>query len=246
MENKLLWVLLAGSDFGCICFPVECVVGGHTSMSGVAPYVVSVQNPTHICGGVLVANNWVLTTASCVQGRSNLKVLVGSLRLLTNMERTGVQSVTPHSAYNSVTGVNNVALLRLSQSVVSNRIIAAQLNSAQVTSGLPTAFYGWGSLNHGSATKSNELQTLYQKTLSTADCAKRYQNNGGLATGFICAQIQPGQAACSKDEGGPLIDMSSGKLLGIYDHGIQCSGVFPDVFIDVATHKTWIDTTAVN
>lgn len=169
-------------------------MGGHTSMPGAAPYVVSVQNPTHICGGVLVANNWVLTTVSCVQGRNNLKVLVGSHRLLTNMPRVEVGSMILHPQYSSTSGINNVALLKLSQSVTSATV---QLNSAAVTSGLPTAFYGWGSLNYGSASKSNELQTLYQKTLSAADCARKYQNNGGLATGFICAHIQPGQAACS-------------------------------------------------
>ncbi|XP_055529549.1 chymotrypsin-2-like [Wyeomyia smithii] len=238
MNNKLLWTLLAGV---LLKFTnVECVVGGHTSMPGAAPYVVSVQNPTHICGGVLVANNWVLTTVSCVQGRSNLKVLVGSHRLLTNMARVGVSSIILNPQYSATSGINNVALLKLSQPVTSAPV---QINSATVTTGLPTAFYGWGSLNYGSASKSNELQTLYQKTVSAADCAKKLQKNGGLATGFICAHIQPGQAACSKDQGGPLIDVSSGKLLGIYDHGILCSGSFPDVFTNIAAFKTWIETT---
>lgn len=242
MDNKLLWMLLGSL---LLKFAnVECVVGGHTAMPGAAPYVVSVQNPTHICGGVLVADKWVLTTASCVQGRNNLKVLVGSHRLLTNMPRVGVESVNPHSQYSSTSGINNVALLKLSQSVTAApRITSVQVNSDSVASGLPTVFYGWGSLSYGSASKANELQTLYQKSLSAADCAKKYQNNGGLANGFICAHIQLGQAACSKDQGGPLIDTSSGKLLGIYDHGIQCSGSFPDVFVNLASVKQWIDST---
>ncbi|XP_058835667.1 chymotrypsin-1-like [Topomyia yanbarensis] len=244
MNNKLLLVFLACVllEFSC----VECVVGGHTAIPNAAPYMVSIQNPTHICGGVLVGSNWVLTTASCVQGESNLKVMVGSHRLLSNAERVGVSSTILHSQYNPTSGINNVALLKLVKSVVSSQVSTISLNDAAVTSGIPTVFYGWGSPVYGIAAKSNELQTLYQKTLSASDCTKKYQNIGGLATGYICAHIQPGQAACSKDQGGPLVSYSSGKLLGIYDHGILCSGAYPDVFVSVFTFKSWIETTMAN
>ncbi|XP_058464069.1 chymotrypsin-2-like [Malaya genurostris] len=241
MNNKLPLVSLV-----CILLKfsnVECIVGGHTAIPNAAPYMVSIQNPTHICGGVLVANNWVLTTASCVFGKSNLKVLANSHRLLTNMERVGASVSVVHPQYNAASGINNVALLKLDRPAVSTQNSVIGLNDAVVISGAPTAFYGWGSLVYGSAAKSNELQTLYQKTLSAADCAKKYQNNGGLISGYICAHIQPGQAACSKDQGGPLVDYRSGKLIGIYDHGILCSGNYPDVFVDVAAFKSWIQTT---
>lgn len=48
-----------------------------------------------------------------------------------------------------------------------------------------------------------------------------------------------------KDEGGPLIDYASNKLIGIYDHGTQCSGDAPDVFVDVRSFSTWINANAV-
>lgn len=230
-----------------VCFvlgvsSVECIVGGHRSIPDAAQFMVSVQNPTHICGGVLVGSTWVLTTASCVVDRTNLKVLVGSHRLLTNMERVDVSSTVIHEQYSKTSGINNLALLKLAKSVTAGRVKAISLNDATVTSGNPTEFYGWGSLNYGSAARSNELQTLYQKTLSAADCKAKYQSVLGLQEGTICAHIQPGQAACSKDQGGPLVEHSSQKLLGIYDHGVQCSGKFPDVFVDIATYKTWIET----
>lgn len=170
-------------------------MGGHRSFPNAAPFMVSVQNPTHICGGALVSSSWVLTTASCVDGRTDLKVLVGSDRLLTNMERVEVSNQKIHEQYDRTSGIHNIALLKLTKSVTADRVIP--LNDVSVTTGNPTEFYGWGSLNYGSSARSNELQTLYQKTLSAADCKAKYQGVLGLQDGFFCAHIQPGQAACS-------------------------------------------------
>lgn len=241
MDNKL-FALLFFALLGIVT--VECIVGGHSSLPDAAPYVVSIQYPTHVCGGVLVKNNWVLTTASCVNDKEagNIKVLAGSHRLLTNMERVGVSEKKVHASYNPTSGINNVALLKLAKDVTSARVVPVTLNDVAVTTGLSTVFYGWGSLRYGSPARSNELQTLYQKTLSATDCAKKLP---GLPIGFICAQIQRGQAACSKDEGGPLIAYGSKKLIGIFDHGTQCSGDAPDVFVDVLSFILWINTNAV-
>lgn len=241
MEEKLCFVLLACAAFGI--YGVDSIVGGHRSVSNAAPFMVSVQNPTHICGGVLVGENWVLTTASCVQGKTNLKVLVGSDRLLTNMQRVDVSSMVIHTQYNQTSGANNIALLKLAKSVTSARVKTIALNDIAVTSGLTTEFYGWGSLVYGSSARSNELQTLYQKTLSTVDCKAKYQNVLGLQNNQIFAHIQMGQAACSKDQGGPLVRYSNKKLLGIYAHGVQCSGMYPDAFVSVFPYKSWIETT---
>lgn len=240
MENKLLAKLFCAL-LGVVT--VECIVGGQTALPNLAYEVVSIQSPTHICGGVLVKAAWVLTTASCVNDKTvgNLKVLVGSHRLLTNMERVMVTVKKVHPSYDKTTGVNNVALLKLEKDVTSNRVKTVTLNDAAVTTGATTVFYGWGSLKYGSSAKSNVLQTLNQKTLSAADCAGKVP---GLPTGFICAQIQHGQAACAKDEGGPLISYNDGKLLGIYDHGTQCSGDAPDVFVDVFSFNAWITANA--
>lgn len=241
MNEKLRRVVLVCVVLGVSS--VECIVGGHRSVPDAAPFMVSVQNPTHICGGVLVGSNWVLTTASCVDGRTNLKVLVGSDRLLTNMARVGVSSQTIHAQYNRTSGINNIALLKLPTSVTTGRVKTIALNDVAVTTGTSTEFYGWGSLNYGSSARSNELQTLYQKTLSAADCKAKYQAVLGLQNGLFCAHIQQGQAACSKDQGGPLVAHNSKKLLGIFDHGVLCSGKYPDVFVSIATYKSWIDTT---
>ncbi|XP_062560327.1 trypsin I-P1-like [Armigeres subalbatus] len=241
MGEKLFFVFLVCTVLGISC--VECIVGGHRSVSNAAPFMVSVQNPTHICGGALVGTDWVLATASCVQGKSNLKVLVGSDRLLTNMDRVTVSRTNIHTGYNQTSGANNIALLKLDRSVTSSRVKTIALNDVAVTTGLTTEFYGWGSLNYGSSAKSNALQVLYQRAISATDCRAKYQSTLILQNDQFCAHVQPGQAACLYDQGGPLVGYSSKKLIGIYDHGILCSGKYPDAFTSVYNHKTWIETT---
>lgn len=223
------------------------VVGGSTAMSGTAPYIVALREASgsaFICAGVLVKLNWVLTTARCVGDKTNadLSILTGSQRLLTNKMSHTVRTIVKHPQYNAATGIHNLALLQLSEAVtVSSRIKTATLNDASVASGTVTAFYGWGAVVYGSASYSNTLQTLYQRTLSTTDCRTRVAS---LVDGEICAQIQFGQAACTKDEGGPLVQYGTEKLLGIYSHGTLCNGRLPDIFVDVFSHKSWIDSTS--
>uniref|UniRef100_A0A182W7Y0 Peptidase S1 domain-containing protein n=1 Tax=Anopheles minimus TaxID=112268 RepID=A0A182W7Y0_9DIPT len=226
------------------------IVGGHTSLPSAAPYIVAIKTTTpstFLCAGVLVKSTWILTTAQCVTDKSEteLKVLSGSHRLLTNKKLHSVSKIERHPSYNAVNGANNVALLQLTEAVtLSARVSTIELNDQQITTNIPAVFYGWGTLSYGSPGYSNVLQTLYRRTLSLNDCRTR---NGlsNLSDGNVCAINQPGQAACSKDEGGPLVRSDSTKLIGLFYYGSLCNGSSPDVFVDVYTNKAWIDSTAV-
>ncbi|XP_058066765.1 chymotrypsin-2-like [Anopheles bellator] len=234
-----VWVVLLQTG------EVRSIVGGHTSLPGDAPYVVAVRLASGgsylLCSGVLVKANWVLTTARCVSERTeaDLAVLAGSHRLLTNKALGTVSKVVRHPSYDATSGAHNLALLQLTTALSVSPVV---LNDASVTTGAVTAFHGWGSLRYGTTSYSNELQTLYQRALSAVDCRAQIAS---LAEGDVCAMIQPGQAACSRDEGGPLVLYASKKLAGIFSYGTQCSGRVPDVFVDVYTHKAWIEATAV-
>lgn len=229
---------------------VLSIVGGHTSLPGAAPYIVAIKTSSasaFICAGVLVKSSWILTTAQCVTDKTeaDVKILSGSQRLLTNKKLYDVSKIVRHPSYNVVNGTNNIALLQLSEPVtLSTRVTTIALNDQPVTTNIATTFYGWGTLSYGSPGYSNTLQTLYRRTLSLSDCRTR-SGLSNLSDGNICAISQPGQSACTRDEGGPLVRYDSLKLIGLFYYGSQCNGRSPDVFVDVYAHKTWIDTTAV-
>lgn len=229
---------------------VHSIVGGHTSLPSAAPYIVAIKTTsasTFVCAGVLVKSTWILTTAQCITDKAatELKILTGSHRLLTNKKLYSISKIERHPSYNATNGANNLALLQLSQAVaLSARVSTIDLNDQEITTNIPAVFYGWGTLSYGSPGYSNVLQTLYRRTLSLSDCRTR---NGlsNLSSGNICAISQAGQAACSKDEGGPLVRYDSSKLIGLFYYGSLCNGRVPDVFVDVYTNKAWIDSTAI-
>lgn len=229
---------------------VSCIVGGHTSLPGAAPYIVAIKTTTgsaFVCAGVLVKASWILSTAQCVTDKTaaDLNILLGSHRLLTNKKLYTVSKIQVHPSYSVANGVNNVALLQLSEPVtLSTRVTTIELNDQPITTDMSAIFYGWGTLLYGSPGYSNTLQTLYRRTISLTDCRTR-TGLSNLSNGNICAISQVGQSACTHDEGGPLVRSDTLKLIGIFFYGTQCNGRAPDVFVDVYTHKTWIDQTAV-
>ncbi|XP_049290631.1 chymotrypsin-1-like [Anopheles funestus] len=229
---------------------VNSIVGGHSSLPGAAPYIVAIKTTstsTFLCAGVLVKSTWILTTAQCVTDKAatELKILFGTHRLLTNKKLYSVSKIERHPSYSAVSGANNLALLELSEAVpLSTRVTTIDLNDKLVTTDTSAVFYGWGTLSYGSPGYSNILQTLYRRTLSLSDCRAR-NGMSNLSDGNICAISQPGQAACSKDEGSPLVRSDSSTLLGLFYYGSQCNGLTPDVFVDVYTNKAWIDSIAI-
>ncbi|XP_052888486.1 chymotrypsin-1-like [Anopheles moucheti] len=228
---------------------VYSIVGGHTSLPGAAPYIVAIKTTasTFVCAGVIVKSTWILTTAQCVTDKTatDLKILFGSHRLLTNKKMYSISNIERHPSYNATSGANNVALLQLSEAIpLSTKVAIIDLNDALTPTDTPVVFYGWGTLSYGSPGYSNILQTLYRRTLSLSDCRTR-NGMSNLSDGNICAISQPGQAACTKDESGPLVRSDSSKLVGLFHYGSLCNGRSPDVFVDIYTQKTWIDSVAI-
>ena len=100
------------------------VIGGREASGGEVPYQVAimVENYGNLCGGSIYSSDTVITAAHCfyMNGQATSKdifVLVGGKRDLrvteTDEQLSTVASVTVHPAYNSTTGVNDLALVKL-------------------------------------------------------------------------------------------------------------------------------------
>ncbi len=96
--------------------PITNIVGGSVVNISLVPWQILLEvNGIDNCGGTIIAPNWILTAAHCVNGRTanQLKVYAGIT--LRSQKNTGqIRSVTQiiiHPGFNAATNDNDIALL---------------------------------------------------------------------------------------------------------------------------------------
>lgn len=91
------------------------IVGGEIAQSNTWTWAVSLSlGGSSLCGGAVLSSTWIITAAHCVKNlpASQVRVYAGSIVRFDGQSRTAA-SITVHPNYNSVTNVNDIALIRL-------------------------------------------------------------------------------------------------------------------------------------
>ena len=137
---------------------VTRVVGGQTASPDMAPWMLSLQRRDplgwyHTCGASLIGPSWALTAAHCVDDASpvDLRVMHGSKRLSSGGEFRGIDRIVVHEQYVSAARGDDVALLRLNESLPVPRSQMVQLLTRQLernfgAPGACSVVTGWGSI----------------------------------------------------------------------------------------------------
>ncbi|KAK4878678.1 hypothetical protein RN001_011184 [Aquatica leii] len=221
------------------------IVGGSQATDSQFPYQVSLRNTalTHICGGSIISDYRVLTSAFCIYGKgpSDLFVAAGS-NYLSNGTILAVSRLLWYTSYNPNTLENNLAVIR-----TANRILdvpktgTVYLNIAGTLPGQVCSLSGWGKRSSSASSYPNELYYTTLKVISLNDCRSFYPEYN-LDNNVVCTE--GGSAGgCDGDNGSPLV--SSGIQIGILSWGIPCATGKPDVFVNVAPYNNWITSTLV-
>ncbi|XP_017775823.1 PREDICTED: transmembrane protease serine 11D-like [Nicrophorus vespilloides] len=215
------------------------IVGGFDAEEGAFPYQVSLRRGNfHFCGGSILNENWVLSAAHCVVGKSpeNMSVVVGTNSLSEGGDWYDIEQFIPHSLYSPYSVKNDIALVRLKEPIeFSDKVKPINLPNED-TNEEDLILSGWGTTTYP-GNSPDKLQTINLRSISNVKCAIEHAKNDVFATN-ICTLTKKGEGACHGDSGGPLVHED--YQVGVVSWGIPCAKGKPDVFTRVYGYLDWI------
>nr|APU50788.1 elastase-like protein 026 [Saccoglossus kowalevskii] len=237
---------------------VARVVNGQPASPNSYPWQASLLltvngNGVLFCGGILVAIDYVLTAAHCVDGITAKRVKVGLGDHIFNEEEgteqiISVSRITISSSYDADTFDSDYALVKLKTgATLNNYVQIANLGNVYKADG-DCVVTGWGTSDPNLSSMTPVLQEATVDVMSNADCADIWQHVSPITDNMMCAGSTT-SGSCTGDSGGPLMCLENGNWVvhGIVSWGASACGIdgVPDVYTRIsAVYKNIMSITS--
>lgn len=232
------------------------VIGGHFVTQSDYPWQVALllaceKDPFFalFCGGVYIGDGWVLTAAHCVTNGltvADIDVFWGNERLeiKDGGKRVPVKWIHPHRQFNVTPHENDIAIVRLAESLATLAIFPVDAASEAALSAEDKKLdvSGWGDTQERGV-RSAVLQAVSVSIRAASTCKASYP--GKFSEKMICAgERQGGLDACHGDSGGPAVVHPEGGgsvLLALVSWGEGCGQEKKyGVYTRIAPFAGWI------
>lgn len=250
---SLLQIKAVNAENGNINLSVEGkIIGGKRSESSAWPWMAYIivtdkEGAQYACGGSLVAPEWVLTAAHCVEDMVSEDILLGQNDLSgSGGEYISADEVVIHPDRDKDAFYADLALLHLERPSSFEPVVVADNFDFQLEKGNSAKAIGWGLTRQGlfSDDQPTNLQEVDLTIKENSSC-----DSLGFPGNVICLGTFDNKAVCNGDSGGPLLilDSVSGdwKQIGITSFGLKkCSVSYGiSVFTQADKFKQFIDAT---
>lgn len=168
------------------------IVGGYPVNISEVPWQVSVQyHKRHICGGSIISDQWILTTAQCTDDAENHKIRAGATDKLLGGDLYEVDRTIVHEKFAGLFDYDFGLIKLKSKLKFGNGVRSVRLpkvGAEDVEAGTMCLVSGWGDTKNVTVT-SRYLRAVEVPIFDQDLCSRRYK---ALTSRMLCAGYEGG------------------------------------------------------
>ncbi|XP_077319421.1 mast cell protease 1A-like [Lithobates pipiens] len=168
------------------------IVGGREANPHSRPYMAIVHLENSFCGGVLIKDDWVLTSGQCSLTENITSVTLGAhyRDLGSHLQIINVKRSITHEHFNRKNFQNDIQLLQLAHRAklgkYVNYIILPKTYD-DVADGTVCESAGWGTLENSRL--SDKLMEVNVTILNRTRCSRKWKNKYQITNEMLCTIV---------------------------------------------------------